>query len=299
MQIRQLIAEKAASKTPFVSLEFFPPAATDQLPAFYEAVEELRALHPLFVSVTYGAGGAKQYNTLAATAELARRGLVTMAHLTCVGAEPERITEFLGQLRAAGVNNILALRGDPPRESDWDRESGHFRHAVDLVHFVRQTEPEMGVAVAAYPAPHPESPTWALDRQHTAAKLRAGADFAITQLFFDAREYVALVESLRAQGISAPVIPGIFSIQSFDSFRRVLSLCGANIPARFYLALEEAHQKGGNAAVRETGLAFAVEQIRQLLALGAPGVHLYTLNKAELCLRIAREAGLIKNTQKV
>ena len=294
MQIGQLIAEKAASDTPFVSLEFFPPAAEEQLPAFYETVEALRALDPLFVSVTYGAGGARQYNTLAAPADLARRGFTTMAHLTCVGAEPERIADFLGQLRAAGVDNILALRGDPPKDSVWDWESGHFRHAADLVRFVRTTQPEMGIAVAAYPAPHPESPSYRLDRQYTAAKLQAGADFAVTQLFFDAREYAALVESLHAHGVSAPVIPGIFSIQSFESFRRVLSLCGASIPAKFYLALEEAHHRGGNAAVRETGLAFAVEQIRQLLALGAPGIHLYTLNKAQLCLQIARETGLAK-----
>ena len=289
MQIGDLIR---SARRPFYSLEFFPPSDAAQLPAFYQTAERLRALDPLYISVTYGAGGGKQYNTLSVTAELARRGFTTMAHLTCVGAEEEKIAAFLAELRAAGVYNVLALRGDPPRDTAWDWGKGAFQHAADLVRFVREREPRMGIGVAAYPAPHPESPSFAEDRRHTAVKLRAGADFAVTQLFFDTREYAALVESLQAEGLDVPIVPGILPKQSFDSLRRVLSLCGASIPAKFYLGLEEAHAKGGNAAVREEGLAFAVTQIRQLLALGAPGIHLYTLNKADLCLRIAQEAAL-------
>lgn len=292
MNIGQKIRHAASVGRPFYSLEFFPPSDAAQLPAFYTTVDRLRDLDPLYISVTYGAGGAKQYNTLTVTAELARQGLSTMAHLTCVGAEPDKIDDFLRQLRTAGVNDILALRGDPPRDSQWSWEQGHFRHASDLVRFVRERQPDMGIGVAAYPAPHPESPSFALDRHHTAEKLRAGADFAVTQLFFDSREYANLLDSLHAAGVDAPVVPGILPVQSFDSLRRVLSLCGASIPAKFYLALEEAHSKGGTEAVREAGLAFAVEQIHQLRAYGAPGIHLYTLNKADMCLRIAREAGL-------
>ncbi|MDO5484393.1 MAG: methylenetetrahydrofolate reductase [Desulfovibrionaceae bacterium] len=292
MKIGHLVRNAAATDRPFFSLEFFPPSDESQLPSFYETAERLRALNPLYISVTYGAGGARQYKTLTVTAELARRGFTTMAHLTCVGAEPEKISAFLAELRAAGVHNVLALRGDPPKDSVWDWEQGYFRHAVDLVRFVREHEPDMGIGVAAYPAPHPESPSFASDRRYTADKLRAGADFAVTQLFFDAREYAAIVDSLRSAGVDAPVVPGILPVQSFDSLRRVLSLCGAGIPAKFYLGLEEAHAKGGNDAVREAGLAFAVEQIRQLRAYGAPGIHLYTLNKADLCLHIAREAAL-------
>ena len=290
MHIGQMIRELSA---PFYSLEFFPPSDTAHLPDFYATVDRLRALNPLFASVTYGAGGARQQNTLAVTAELARRGIAAMAHLTCVGAEPQSIAAFLNDLRASGVNNVLALRGDPPADKPWDWNTAHFRHASDLVAFVREQQPGMGIGVAAYPAPHPESPTFAEDRLHTANKLRAGADFALTQLFFDAREYEDLVNYLRGQGITTPVIPGILPIQSFDSLRRVLSLCGANIPGKLYLALEKAHNEGGAEAVRQVGLDYAVRQIRSLLDAGAPGIHLYTLNKADMCLRLAEAVGTL------
>ncbi len=289
MQIGSLIQ---AAKAPFFSLEFFPPSDETHLPSFYATVEQLRALTPLFVSVTYGAGGARRHNTLAVTAELARRGFTTMAHLTCVGAEPESIAAFLRELRAAGVDNVLALRGDPPMNGHWDWKDGYFQHAADLVSFTREHEPDMGIGVAAYPAPHPESPSFVLDRRYTADKLRAGADFAVSQLFFDVREYEALVADLRARGLDTPVVPGILPIQSFDSLRRVLSLCGATIPGKLYLSLEEADRKGGAEAVRDAGLDFAVRQICQLLECGAPGIHLYTLNKGDLCLQIAEEVGM-------
>ncbi|KAF5085929.1 5,10-methylenetetrahydrofolate reductase [bioreactor metagenome] len=290
MHIGKMIRELSA---PFYSLEFFPPSDTAQLPDFYATVDRLRALNPLFASVTYGAGGARQQNTLAVTAELARRGITAMAHLTCVGAEPQSIAAFLHDLQASGVNNVLALRGDPPADKPWDWNKAHFRHASDLVAFAREQQPDLGIGVAAYPAPHPESPTFADDRRCTAEKMRAGADFALTQLFFDAREYEDLVSHLRGQGITTPVIPGILPIQSFDSLRRVLSLCGANIPGKLYLALEKANNDGGAEAVRQVGLDYAVRQIRSLLDAGAPGIHLYTLNKADMCLRLAEAVGTL------
>ena len=290
MHIGKMIRELSA---PFYSLEFFPPSDTAQLPDFYATVDRLRALNPLFASVTYGAGGARQQNTLAVTAELARRGITAMAHLTCVGAEPQSIAAFLHDLQASGVNNVLALRGDPPADKPWDWNKAHFRHASDLVAFAREQQPDLGIGVAAYPAPHPESPTFADDRKRTAEKLRAGADFALTQLFFDSREYEDLVSHLRGQGITTPVIPGILPIQSFDSLRRVLSLCGANIPGKLYLALEKANNDGGAEAVRQVGLDYAVRQIRSLLDAGAPGIQLYTLNKAGMCLRLAEAVGTL------
>ena len=290
MHIGKMIRELSA---PFYSLEFFPPSDTAQLPDFYATVDRLRELNPLFASVTYGAGGARQQNTLAVTAELARRGITAMAHLTCVGAEPQSIAAFLHDLQASGVNNVLALRGDPPADKPWDWNKAHFRHASDLVAFAREQQPGLGIGVAAYPAPHPESPTFAEDRRCTAEKMRAGADFALTQLFFDAREYEDLVSHLRGQGITTPVIPGILPIQSFDSLRRVLSLCGANIPGKLYLALEKANNDGGAEAVRQVGLDYAVRQIRSLLDAGAPGIHLYTLNKADMCLRLAEAVGTL------
>ncbi len=288
MHIGKLIE---ATHAPFCSLEFFPPADGAQLPDFYATVERLRSLNPLFVSVTYGAGGRRQQNTLDVTKELVRRGLTTMAHLTCVGAQPQSIADFLEELGMAGVDNVLALRGDPPADRSWHWEDAYFQHAADLVRFVRKHKPNMGIGVAAYPAPHPESTTFAEDRRYTAEKLRAGADFAVSQLFFDAREYVELVAQLRAQGITTPVIPGILPVQSFDSLRRMLSLCGANIPGKLYLALEKAHEDGGPEAVRAAGIDYAVTLIRRLLDSGAPGVHLYTLNRAEMCLRLMDAVG--------
>lgn len=289
MRIGDLIAR---CPKPFFSLEFFPPGDAAQLPDFYGVASELGRLNPLFVSVTYGAGGAKQQNTLDVTGELARMGFTVMAHLTCVGAEPEGIRGFLRRLEERGVDNVLALRGDPPKDRVWSWDAGYFRHAADLVRFIRKEFPEMGVGVAAYPAPHPESPTFAQDRQYTAEKIAAGAQFAITQLFFDVREYIDLTADLERRGLHIPVIPGIISIQSLESLKRVLSLCGATIPAKFYLELESANAAGGAEAVREAGIAFAVRQIKQLLDAGAPGVHLYTLNKSGLCVRIIKECGL-------
>lgn len=291
MNIGQALRE---ASRPAVSLEFFPPAQEEQLPGFYETADRLAALHPLFASVTYGAGGGRQHNTLTVTAELARRGWCAMAHLTCVGAQPDGIDAFLEHLRAAGVDNVLALRGDPPAAASprWDWENGAFRHAVDLVRHIRRAQPDMGVSVAAYPAPHPESRSFSEDRRFLTEKILAGADFAITQLFFDVREYFDLVERLRNAGCDVPVLPGILPIQSFASLRRVLSLCGAHIPAKLYLSLEEADAKGGAEAVRDVGLRFAIDQIRRLMDAGAPGIHLYTLNKADLCLQLVSECGL-------
>lgn len=290
MRIGTLIRE---TKNPFFSLEFFPPAKEEDLPAFFATARELASLGPLFVSVTYGAGGAKQQNTLAVTAKLAEMGLETMTHLTCVGAEPQTINAYIDAIRERGITNILALRGDPPKDRDWDWTRGSFIHAIDLVKFIRTCHPDMGIAVAAYPAPHPESADFEKDREQTAAKLIAGADFAITQLFFDIREYKDLVQNLKKRGVTQPVIPGIITIQSFEGLRRVLSLCGAHIPAKLYLELEEANKNGGVEAVRETGIRFALQQIRQLLDCGAPGIHLYTLNKSELCKRLIKESGLV------
>lgn len=289
MRIGELI--KKADK-PFFSLEFFPPGRAEQLPGFYQTVEQLGKLKPLFISVTYGAGGAKQQNTLAVTSELAGRGFNVMAHLTCVGAESGAIRAFLAELVKNGVDNVLALRGDPPKDSDWGWSQGEFRYAEDLVRFARREYPQLGIGVAAYPAPHPESVSFEDDRRHTAQKLAAGADFAVSQLFFDTREYSELMRSLAARGIEAPVIPGILPIQSLESLNRVLSLCGANIPGKLYLDLVAANERGGAEAVREAGFAFALEQIRQLLDCGAPGIHLYTLNKSGLCSRLVKEAGL-------
>ncbi len=281
------------TKEPFFSLEFFPPKEKAQWPDFFSCVEQLSALKPAFSSVTYGAGGSSQENTLEIARRIFEMGLEPMVHLTCVGAKAAQIKTFLGKVQDIGIENVLALRGDPPKNMSpkdvKEFTSGEFRVAEDLVRYIRRVAPEMSVGVAGYPAPHPESPTFALDRTYTLSKIRAGAEFVVTQVFFDVREYFDFVDALRQKNVNVPVVPGILPIQSLSSVRTILSLCGANMPSKLFMELERAHKEGGDAAVHELGIAFTVEQIRKLLEGGAPGIHLYTLNKAELCLRIAEQ----------
>ena len=292
MKISESIAARNGKQ--FYSLEFFPPKEKHNWPSFIETVNKLKAIDPLFASVTYGAGGGTQDNTLEITAKVkAECGMEAMAHLTCVGTDKERISKFLDSLDKSGVHNILALRGDVPAGQNVDWDKAEFRHASDLVSFVRERYPHFGVSVAGYPAPHPEAVSVRLDRQHTALKVRSGSDFIVTQLFFDVREYFDLVESLKDLGVTVPIIPGVLPIQSLDSIRRILTLSGANIPGKLYLELEAAHEKGGAEAVKEAGIKFAVAQIRRLIDGGAPGIHLYTLNRASTCIRIVQEAGVL------
>ncbi|MCC8193713.1 MAG: methylenetetrahydrofolate reductase [NAD(P)H] [Deltaproteobacteria bacterium] len=277
---------------PFYSLEFYPPKEEAQWPDFFDAVAKLKTLDPLFASVTYGAGGGSRDNTLAVAAKIRETGITPMPHLTCVNASGESLTGFLRQLKQIGVDNVMALRGDAPPIEDFSWDAGEFRYASDLVAFARANFPDICLGVAGYPGAHPESPSFASDILHTKAKLDAGADFVVTQLFFDVREYFAMVERLRGMGVTKPVVPGILPIQSLESIRRILQMCGANIPGKLYLALEDANKTGGAKAVREVGIRFAVDQIKRLIDNGAPGIHLYTLNRAAMCLRIAEEAGI-------
>ena len=288
------ICDLIAQKTPVVSLEFYPPKEREQWGVFFEEAEKLKAVDPLFVSVTYGAGGGTQDNTLEIAARLKNEtGFEPLVHLTTVGATEERIAAYLRDLKTSGIENILALRGDPPRGMcDFKPDNERFQHASDLVSFMRAGFPEFCVGVAGYPQPHPQSPTVAEDLAWTKFKIEQGAQFIVTQLFFDVRQYVDFVERLKAMNVDVPVIPGILPIMSLGSIRFILSLCGASIPGKFYLELEEADKKGGAAAVSEIGLRFAIDQCRQLLDAGAPGVHLYTLNKADACLHIAGELNI-------
>ena len=287
------IIDTIGRRGPFYSLEFYPPKERESWPGFFAVIEELRALDPLFVSVTYGAGGGTRDYTLEITADIARRGLTPMAHLTCVGASPDSIREYVRKLEASGVTNILALRGDVPQGEIIDWQTCAFSYASDLVRFIREEFPHFGIGAAVYLTPHPESASFAEDRKASAFKLAQGSDFAITQLFFDPREYFEYVEQMRSLGIDKPILPGVLPVSSFAALRRVLSLSGCNIPATLYLALEEADRQGGSEAVKEAGIRYAVQQIRRLLDGGAPGIHLYTLNKADTCLRIAEEVGAL------
>ncbi|BCS89834.1 methylenetetrahydrofolate reductase [Pseudodesulfovibrio sediminis] len=270
----------------FLSLEFFPPKGQEGWPQFFDQVNQLAGLDPLFVSITYGAGGKLQDNTLEiASAVNERFGLTTMSHLTCVGAERDSIARYLDHLLDAGINNVLALRGDLPTDYPGDAWKD-FAYASDLVEFVREGWPEICAGTACYPDAHPESGSIEDDLKWTCHKFEAGSDFAITQLFFDVRRYQDIVTRLRNRGITKPIVPGVLPVLSLQSLNRILALCGANIPLKLYLELQKAHEQGGDMAVREKGVEIARRQIRELLAMGAPGIHLYTLNNADLCLDI-------------
>ena len=290
------IIERMAARRPFLSLEFFPPRDRESWPKFFAEVEKLKALNPLFVSVTYGSGGGTQANTLDVVAHIKREmDLEPMAHLTCVGASGEALHGFLTAIADLGIDNVLALRGDPPKNRpDFSFEGQQFRHASDLVEFIRRHYPKMGVGVAGYPEIHPESPSFREDLRFMKHKLDCGGEFVVTQLFFDNRIYFNYVERLRELGATAPVIPGILPVMSIKSAKHILSL-GGPVPGRFLLALEKAFEQGGDAEVKRYGIEYATRQVQGLIDGGAPGVHLYTLNQAEACLGIAKNVTLARS----
>ncbi|MBC7963110.1 MAG: methylenetetrahydrofolate reductase, partial [Steroidobacteraceae bacterium] len=276
------IIDKIRQDQQFLSLEFFPPKGHAEWPAFFQTVERLAGLNPLFASVTYGAGGSTHGDSLEIVTRLQKEyALETMAHLTCIGSSPDQVISFLNALAAAGVYNVLALRGDRPQEAEADFVSSPLlQHATDLVSLISSSHPALGMGVAGYPETHPEALSPESDLFYLKLKLDNGADFAITQLFFDNCLYHDFVQRARVAGISKPIIPGILPIVSLKVIRRIVAMCGSTIPAEFMAELEEADRRGGAAAVQELGVAHARNQIRQLLQAGVPGVHIYTLNRA-------------------
>lgn len=284
------IAELLQRQEPFLSLEFFPPKDRAQWPGFFDVVRQLKELSPLFCSVTYGAGGSTQHNTLEIVTRMKQEyGLEPLAHLTCVGADRERLGAFLAALGQAGVENVLALRGDPPRgEATFTPDSEEFRHGSDLVSFIRR-DFDLSIGVAGYPEKHPEAPSMEEDLRHLRYKVACGADFVITQLFFDNDVYFDFVDRARSQGVTVPIIPGILPVQNLAALKRMLSFCGASVPEGFMRDLEHVQETYGESGVRGLGLGYAKNQIRNLLDRGAPGVHLYTLNKADTCLDIWKD----------
>lgn len=283
------IIDAIQTGTPFISLEYFPPKDSADWPAFFTVVEQLAAINPRFASVTYGAGGSNQDATLEIVTHMQRvLGIETMAHLTCVGARTDRLTAFLDQLAEAGIQNVLALRGDLPTDSERQEAltESPLHYASDLVSFVRNCHPEMGIGVAAYPEVHPEAVSAESDLGYLKLKFDLGADFATTQMFFDNNLYYRFIERARERGISKPIIPGILPILNLNLITRIKELSGAFIPEPFMQALIEADSRGGAKAVRAVGVAHARRQAEDLLAHGVAGVHLYTFNRAEAILEL-------------
>jgi len=265
-------------KTRPVSFEFFPPRQAEGIPAVLETLNELKVYCPDFVSVTYGAGGSTRAFTEEITLQIKREtGVEVMAHLTCVGQNKEEIDEVLQRLESEGVENIIALRGDPPRGStEFVPVEGGFDHATDLLQHVKANF-DFGVAAACYPEGHTESVDLDADLEYVKMKVDNGADFLITQLFYDNRYYYDFLERARAFGIDVPIIPGILPVLKSDQVRRFTTLSGSEIPADLDKLLDKYADNDDSA--RDMGVEYATAQVRDLWDAGVPGVHFYVLNR--------------------
>ena len=263
------------------SFEFFPPkdeAGEEQL---WQAIRELEPYRPTFVSVTYGAGGTTRSTTVRVTGRIARETSMTaMAHLTCVGHTRQELEGVLDSYAEAGISNVMVLRGDPregPR-APWTPTVGGFTYATELVELVRERG-DFSIGVAAFPEKHPASESLDHDADVLVAKARAGAEFAVTQMFFRAEDYFALVDRVRARGVDLPILPGIMPILNLANIRRQGELIGTDVPASVVERIS-AHD-GDPVAMRAAGIALAAELCEELLAGGAPGLHFYTLNRSK------------------
>jgi methylenetetrahydrofolate reductase (NADPH) len=265
---------------PIFSFEFFPPKTPHGEHNLYQTIERLRQLHPTFVSVTYGAGGATREKTVDLVSRIKQEiGIEAMAHLTCVGADRREIGMVLGRLRANGIDNVLALRGDPPRDQpSFAQPTDGFQHAAELVAFIRARNFSFSLGAACYPEGHVECRDLAVDLAHLKTKVEAGVDFLITQLFFDNADYFAFVERARRAGVLIPIIPGIMPVTNVTQIQRFTSMCGARIPGDLRERLERV--RNDDEAVRRIGIDHATRQCRDLLDRGAPGIHFYTLNQS-------------------
>jgi methylenetetrahydrofolate reductase (NADPH) len=268
-----------------LSLEFFTPKNDTGRVALFRAIERLKQIQPGFVSITCGAAGTTRERTADLAIEVQEQfGITAMAHLVCTGTTQSELDETLAHMKAEGIENILALRGDPPKgATGWTPVEGGFSHANELAAFVRERF-SMGLGGACYPEKHHEAPSLDADIQNLKKKVDAGAEFLITQLFFDNDVYRRFVELVRAEGIEVPIVPGVMPVLNLVNLQRIASLSpGTTIPPRLEEALRSA--EGDNEASLQAGVDFAAEQCRDLLAQGAPGIHFYTLNRSKATLQ--------------
>jgi methylenetetrahydrofolate reductase (NADPH) len=279
MRIDEILAKKAELGEPVFSFEFFPPKTPEGEANLWAAMEDLRKLDPDYVSVTYGAGGGTREGTLEISNRLKNElGIETMAHLSCVGETAEGIEEMLRRIEAAGIENVFALRGDPPKgEAEFVQPEGGFSSATELAGFATERF-DFSLGGSCFPEVHPEAASPDADLAYLKTKVDAGARFLITQLFFDNRVYFDFVEAVRERGIDVPVIAGVLPILSLGQVRRFCANCDANLPGRLVEAMEALD--GDPAAEAEFGIAYASRQCEELLAGGAPGIHFYTVNRA-------------------
>jgi methylenetetrahydrofolate reductase (NADPH) len=273
------IDEIIAAQTPVFSFEFFPPKTDAGEQNLYAALRELKPLDPAFVSVTYGAGGSSREQTI----EIVKRikdefGLEAMAHFTCVGATVTQLRDTLDEMHAAGIENVLALRGDPPEgHEQWTKTDGGLEYSRELVELIGADYP-FAIGAACFPETHIHAESAESDLRYLAEKVRAGADFLITQMFFDNSYYFDFLARARAAGVDVPIIPGVMPITRVGQVEKMAQLCGSEIPdgLRRELRARDEHPE----AVLDFGVAYATLQCAELLAAGAPGIHFYTLNRS-------------------
>ncbi len=272
---------------PFVmSIEIFPPKTAEGDAALKRNLQTLLGYNPAFVSCTYGAGGSTQDRTAYWCREVQSTFHRTaMAHFTCVGSTREKLVEWLDGASAAGIQNIMALRGDPPAgQEEFKAVEGGLKNANELVELIRATHPDMGIGVAGYPEKHVEASSMQVDLDNLKRKVDAGADAVFTQLFFVNENFFKFRESCEAMGINIPIVPGIMPITDFARIKRITSMCGTVFPADLAAKLEAVQDDP--AAQFEIGVEHAIEQCKELIKSGIPGIHFYALNKSDACERI-------------
>jgi methylenetetrahydrofolate reductase (NADPH) len=291
--IRDIFAGAQQARRPVISFEFFPTrTAEGERTLLDKTIPALGALNPDFCSVTYGAGGSTREKTLAIVDRIQRQqGLTAMAHMTCVNATREDTAAVLEQAHALGITNILALRGDPPGGvGEFQKTEGGFEYSYELVRFIKEMQ-SFSIGVAGFPEGHiAQTAGKYADWQHLKHKIDQGADFVITQLFFNNRDYFEFRDYLTGLGVSVPLVPGIIPIQSTAQIKRFVALCGAGLPP---VLVNELDRRGDDEeAVAEFGIEYATRQCDELLREGVPGLHFYTLNKARSTSQIVENLNL-------
>jgi methylenetetrahydrofolate reductase (NADPH) len=284
---RMRISDLLDRKRPVFSFEFFPPKSDEAAAQLEKTIADLQPLEPDFVSVTYGAGGSTREKTLDIVSRIKRdTGIEAMAHLTCVGSTSDDLKSVLDRLNDAGVENVLALRGDPPKgQTSFVATEGGFRYANELTSFIRgEYKDSFCIGGAGYPEKHVECGNPAVDLHNLKRKVDAGASFLITQLFFDNRRYFEFADNARAHGITVPILAGIMPITNAAQVERFTVSCGASLP--FRLAAELDRRRDNPQAVGQLGVAHATAQCIELLQCGAPGIHFYTLNRSTATMQV-------------